>query len=58
MHLNREDGRVQTDCEEAADSHVFALGAVIVPVHTRKWSNCLNLLKGPQGLQRKLQKSV
>jgi hypothetical protein len=55
MHLNREDGRVRMDSEVAADSHLFVLSSDIVPVQTRKWNNCLNVLKGPQSLRRKLQ---
>jgi len=53
----REDGRVQMDWEEAADIHLV-LSLVIVPVRTRKWGNCLNVLRVPQSLQRKLQKSI
>ena len=52
---NREDGRVRMDWEAAAGSHLFVRSSVIVPVQTCKWSNCLNVLKGPQSLQRKLQ---
>jgi hypothetical protein len=45
------------DSEVAADSHLFVLSSDIVPIQTRKWNNCLNVLKGPQSLQRKLQES-
>ncbi len=46
------------DGEVVADSHLFVHSSVIVPVQTRKWSNCLNVLKGPQSLQRKLQEVI
>src|SRR6267378_6637506 len=42
------------DGEVATDSHLFVHSSVIVPVQTRKWSNCLNVLKGPQSLQREV----
>ena len=54
---NREDGRVRMDWEEAADGHLLVLSLDIVPIQTRKWNNCLNVLKGPQSLRRKLQES-
>ncbi len=46
------------DEEVATDSHRFVHSSVIVPVQTHEWSNCLNVLKGPQSLQRKLQESI
>jgi hypothetical protein len=45
------------DSEVAADSHLFVLSSDILPVQTHKWNNCLNVLKGPQSLQGKLQES-
>jgi hypothetical protein len=44
--------------EVVADSHLFVLSPVIVPGETRAWTNCLNVLKGPQSLQGKLQESI
>ena len=46
------------DWEVVADSHLFVHSSVIVPVQACEWSNCLNALKGPQSLQRKLQESI
>jgi hypothetical protein len=46
------------DGEVATDSHLFVHSSVIVPVQTREWSNCLNVLKGPQSLPRKLQEII
>jgi len=46
------------DWEVVTDSRLFVRSSVIVPVQAREWSNYLNVLKGPQSLQRKLQESI
>jgi hypothetical protein len=46
------------DWEVAADTHLFVLSSVIVPIQTRNGSACANVLKGPQGSQGKSQENV